>query len=161
MPYTDLGEPRSRNEVLLMNMLGASYEVEDPQSRIEYLLKEILDNGGTGGGDVSGVKGALEDAFRKGNVTLALQDLATVDNGIYFDELTNIIKGIQYAVMPSPAADLAGRIYQFVGTTTADYKNGHFYRCIYKDSSYIWEDALGDTEPLTQEQVNALLAILD
>ena len=162
MPYTDLGEPRSRNEVLLMNMLGASCEVEDPQSRIEYLLKEILDNGGTGGGDVSGVKGALEDAFRKGNVTLALQDLATVDNGIYFDELTNIIKGIQYAVMPSPAANLAGRIYQFVGTTTADYKNGHFYRCRQDGASYIWEDALGDeTEPLTQEQLNALLALLD
>ena len=50
MSYTDLGAPQSRNEVLLMNMLGATYEVEEPQSRIEYLLKEILENGGGGGG---------------------------------------------------------------------------------------------------------------
>lgn len=161
MPYTDLGEPRSRNEALLMNMLGASYEVEEPQSRIEYLLKEILDQGGTGG-DVTGIKGSLEEAFRKGNVILALQNIAEVDNGIYFDQINNIIKGIQYTDMPTPAAALSGRIYQFVGTTTADYKNGHFYRCRQDGASYIWEDALGDeTEPLTQEQLNALLALLD
>ena len=33
MPYTDLGEPRSRNERILMNMLGAEYDIDDPQSR--------------------------------------------------------------------------------------------------------------------------------
>ena len=51
MPYTDLGAPQSRNEMYLMNMLGASYEPGDPQSRIEYLLKEILENGGGSGQD--------------------------------------------------------------------------------------------------------------
>ena len=69
MSYTDLGAPQSRNERILMNMLGATYDLDDPQSRIEYLLIEILNNGGGGGsGDVSGVKGALENAFRKSGV---------------------------------------------------------------------------------------------
>ena len=160
MPYTDLGEPRSRNERILMNMLGASYSIEPPQSRIEYLLIEILNSGGTGG-DVTGVKGALEEEFRKGNVNLKIDEIANFDNGIFFDELHNIIRGIQYAVIPTASASLLNRIIQYTGSDTDTYKNGHFYRCIYKDSSYIWEDAIGDTEPLTQEQVNALLAILD
>lgn len=162
MSYTDLGAPQSRNEVLLMNMLGATYDVEEPQSRIEYLLKEILENGGGGGtGDVSGVKGALENAFRKGNVTLALQNLATVDNGIYFDELTNIIRGIQYATLPAATASLAGRIYQYTGADAGSYKSGHFYKCIQDGASYKWDDCIKDAEGLTNEQLNDLLSLLD
>lgn len=162
MSYTDLGAPQSRNEVLLMNMLGATYEVEEPQSRIEYLLKEILENGGGGGGgDVSGVKGALENAFRKGNVTLALQNLATVDNGIYFDQLTNIIRGIQYATLPTAEAAISGRIYQYTGADAGSYKSGHFYKCIQDGASYKWVDCLEEAEELTNEQLNALLALLD
>lgn len=161
MSYTDLGAPQSRNEVLLMNMLGATYEVKDPQSRVEYLLKEILEQGGTGGGDVTGVKGILEEAFRKGNVTLTLQNLAEVDNGIYFDELHNIIRGIQYAELPTPAAAISGRIYQYIGTDTDTYKNGHFYKCIQAGGVYKWDDCLGNAEGLTTNQLNALLALLD
>lgn len=160
MPYTDLGEPRSRNERILMNMLGASYDIEPPQSRIEYLLIEILNSGGTGGA-VKGVKGALESVFRTGNVNLKLDEIAGVDNGIFFDDLQNIIRGIQYSVIPAAAATLQGRIIQYTGSDTDTYKNGHFYRCIYKDSAYIWEEALGDTEPLTQEQLDALLALFN
>ena len=161
MSYTDLGAPQSRNEVLLMNMLGATYKVKDPQSRIEYLLKEILDNGGTGGGDVSGVKGVLEESFRKGNVTLALQNLATVDNGIYFDELTNIIRGIQYAALPTAEAAIVGRIYQYTGADAGNYKSGHFYKCIQDGASYKWDDCIKDAEGLTNEQLNDLLSLLD
>ena len=162
MSYTDLGAPRSRNEVLLMNMLGATYNVEEPQSRIEYLLKEILEQGGGGGtGDVSGVKGALESAFRKGNVTIALQNLATVDNGIYFDQLTNILRGIQYPVLPAPEVSIAGRIYQYTGANANPYKTGHFYKCIQNGTSYIWDDCIEEAESLSSEQLNALLALLD
>ena len=42
MSYTDLGAPQSRNERILMNMLGATYDLDDPQSRIEYLLIELF-----------------------------------------------------------------------------------------------------------------------
>ena len=40
----------SRDEKLLRRLLGESIEIEDPQSRIEFLLKEIIDAGGIGGG---------------------------------------------------------------------------------------------------------------
>lgn len=161
MSYTDLGAPQSRNEVLLMNMLGATYEVTEPQSRIEYLLKEILENGGTGGGDVSGVKGAIEAAFRKGNVTLALNELATFEGGIYFDQLTNILRGIQYEVLPTAEASIAGRIYQYTGADAGSYKSGHFYKCIQDGASYKWDDCIEEAETLTTEQLNALMALLD
>ena len=162
MSYTDLGAPQSRNERILMNMLGATYDLDDPQSRIEYLLIEILNNGGGGGsGDVSGVKGALENAFRKGNVTLALQNLATVDNGIYFDQLTNIIRGIQYAALPEAEASIAGRIYQYTGANVGTLKSGHFYKCVEDGGDYIWDVCIKDAEGLTNEQLNDLLSLLD
>lgn len=161
MSYEDLGAPQSRNEVLLMNILGATYEVKEPQSRIEYLLKEILENGGTGGGDVTGVKGALEDAFRKGNVKIALQNLATVQNGIYFDELTNILRGIQYAALPTAEASIEGRIYQYTGADTTTLKSGHFYKCIQDGSSYKWDDCIKEAEGLTTAQLNDLMSLLD
>ena len=40
---------QSRNEDILENMLGAQNELGDPQSRIETLLMEILDQGSTAG----------------------------------------------------------------------------------------------------------------
>ena len=46
----DFGEPQSRNEAILQNMLGADNELGEPQSRIEELLMEILEQGGGGGG---------------------------------------------------------------------------------------------------------------
>ena len=163
MGYEDLGAPRSRNERYLMNMLGATYETGEPQSRIEYLLQELIDAGGGGGsGDVSGVKGALENAYRKGNVNLTLQNIADVANGLDYDSANKVIKGVQYTEMPTPATVWLGKIIQYVGETAGDYKSGHFYKCIQSGTTQIWADCLGDeTEALTQEQMNALLALLN
>lgn len=36
----------------------------------------------------------------------------------------------QYATMPTAALSLVGKIAQFVGTTTANYINGYFYKCV-------------------------------
>lgn len=41
--------PQSRNEAILQNMLGADNVLEPTQSRVEDLLKQILDSGGSGG----------------------------------------------------------------------------------------------------------------
>lgn len=167
MGYEDLGAPQSRNERYLMNMLGATYEVGEPQSRIEYLLKEILENGGGGGGsgDVSGVKGALEDTYRTGRVNLSLPNITNVSNGLEYDVTNKVIKGVQFSEMPTPAAIWLGKIIQYTGETTTTapiYKTGHFYKCIQSGSTQIWDDCLGDeTEELTQEQMNTLLALLD
>lgn len=48
--------PQSRKEAILQNMLGARNELEPPQSRVEGLLQQILEEGGGGGGDSSAVK---------------------------------------------------------------------------------------------------------
>ena len=46
---TDIS-PMSRDEKLLRRALGQSIETEPPQSRIEFLLQEIIDGGGIGTG---------------------------------------------------------------------------------------------------------------
>ena len=42
--------PMSRDEKLLRRALGQDIQTEPPQSRIEFLLQEIIDGGGIGGG---------------------------------------------------------------------------------------------------------------
>ena len=39
----DFGKPQSRNEAILQNVLGADNELGDPLSRIEALLMQLLD----------------------------------------------------------------------------------------------------------------------
>ena len=49
----EMQPPQSRTEAILQNMLGANNVLEPPQSREEYLLQQILEQGGTGGGDIT------------------------------------------------------------------------------------------------------------
>lgn len=54
----EFGEPQSRNEAILQNMLGANNEILSPFSRIEKLLIDLLEqlqsmDGGGGGQSVS------------------------------------------------------------------------------------------------------------
>ena len=46
---------------------------------------------------------------------------------------------VQYSTMPS-AQDNLGRIVQYIGTNTANYTNGYFYKAIYNSESdvYLW-----------------------
>lgn len=162
MGYEDLGAPQSRNEVLLMNILGANYEVEEPQSRIEYLLKEILENGGGGGGgEVTGVKGALETEYRKGLVNLLITNIAKLSNGLTYDTVTKTIQGNQYDVIPTPASVFENRVIQYVGATSGTAKTGHFYQCYNDSGTFKWKDLTEEPESLTQEQLNQLLALLN
>ena len=59
---------------------------------------------------------------------------------------------IQVETLPTASADELGNIYEFVGTTTANYINGRFYRCISGGTpttpTYSWEEVdLGDGTP--------------
>ena len=159
MGYEELGAPQSRNEAILMNMLGATYEIGEPQSRIEYLLKEILEHGGGGGGAVSGVKGAVETTYRTGNVNLNIENIAELVNGLVYDPVTKKLGGTQYNTMPTASAEWEGKMIQYAGEDTADYENGHFYKCKNNGGTYEWEEAeIMDT--LTQDQLNALISLL-
>lgn len=46
---SNFGEPQSRNEAILQNILGADNELLPPESRIEALLQAILEQGAMGG----------------------------------------------------------------------------------------------------------------
>jgi len=37
---------------------------------------------------------------------------------------------VQYSTMPTATVDLAGKIVQYTGSTTASYANGFFYKCV-------------------------------
>lgn len=51
---------------------------------------------------------------------------------------------IQYSVMPTPSVDILNKIVQYIGTTTANYTNGYFYKCIYDETVspaiYRWDN---------------------
>ncbi len=53
---SEFDNPQSRTEAVLQNMLGADNELSAPTSRIEDLLQQILEQGGSGGGG-TGAKG--------------------------------------------------------------------------------------------------------
>lgn len=40
--------------------------------------------------------------------------------------------------MPTASEDLVGTIVQYVGTTTANYTNGYFYKCVSDGGAYSW-----------------------
>lgn len=47
----------------------------------------------------------------------------------------------QYSTMPTAASTNVGQIVQFIGTTTSDYINGYFYKCVADSQlgTYVWE----------------------
>ena len=63
----------------------------------------------------------------------------------------NVGETTQVSIMPTATADNSGAIVQYVGTTTANYINGRFYRCVSDGAStptYAWEEVdFGDSTP--------------
>lgn len=66
----------------------------------------------------------------------------TVQNAI--TELKTITDGATKQVNTLPVASSAnvGQIYQYTGTTTANYVNGYFYKCINDNGTYKWVDVI-------------------
>lgn len=58
---------------------------------------------------------------------------------------------IQVESMPMATESDLGKVLQYIGTTNLNYTNGYFYKCVYKNSLYLWEqqnvqpDATGQT----------------
>lgn len=68
-------------------------------------------------------------------LTEAQYDAAVLNGTIGVNELSVLTDAqvgqiIQVSSMPTAAAGEEGNIYQFVGTTDANYTNGYFYKCV-------------------------------
>lgn len=72
----EFGAPQSRNESILQNMLGANNVLVPPESRIEDLLIQILNQGGGGGGG----GGGEDNVFVASYGTTASGEIATAIN---------------------------------------------------------------------------------
>lgn len=48
----------------------------------------------------------------------------------------------QYTTLPTPTNAIVGKICEYIGSTTADFKTGYFYQCVYDTDSagYIWKN---------------------
>lgn len=138
------------------------------QSAIDELYERVLalEEGGGGEGAVKGVKGAVETAYRKGNVNLTLPNIANLSGGLTYDDDTKTIVGTQTDSMPAASAGNAGKIVQYTGAETADFKPGMFYTCEEDPDhpgTYKWNPTqVGEADPdaLTHEEMEALLALL-
>lgn len=56
-------------------------------------------------------------------------------------DLSNITvesQTIQMDEMPLASAGTVGKVYQYIGDTSADFKHGYFYECVEDDGSYSW-----------------------
>ena len=163
----DLPNPLTRNEQYLNAIAtGDPSGLPDPLTREEIYLDYIAENGGGGGGgtgEVKGVKGDIEESYRKNNVNLTLANITNIGNGLTYNDTTKTLLGTQYSTIPTPANLFINKVIQYVGEDAGDYVSGRFYKCINNGSDLVWVevDMGGETDALTTEQVNALLAMLN
>ena len=104
-----------------------------------------------------------ENMVKSGGIKEALdekQDVLTFDNaptensnnvvksGGVYTALEGKNKKFQYDELPIASVDLLDEIYQYVGTTTATYTNGLFYKCVLNEdtATYEWQpQSAGDS----------------
>lgn len=66
-------------------------------------------------------------------------------------DLTPYQKKLQFDVLPTPTAQLVGQIYQYIGTTNANYTNGKFYKVVYKNGQYVYAEP--DYRPIIKPMI--------
>lgn len=102
-------------------------------------------------------KGQVESVNgQTGVVTLGINDVAPTQTGKsgYVLGTDGFVAGwvkpeiVQVSAMPVASEDEVDNIYQFVGTTDADYTNGYFYKCVsdgQNPATYSWTQT--DVQP--------------
>lgn len=79
---------------------------------------------------------------------------------MFYPSLKAILDGaiIKSSTIPTPTALYLGRIYQYTGSTTSNFKNGYLYVCVSDDSpnpTYSWEQL--DVQPRGHLEVQGTL----
>ena len=107
-----------------------------------YMWKYTYWNGGT---NTSGWKTwATSEQGAKADTAVQPADLATVATTGEYSDLSGtptIPDPTQVSTLPTASATEEGKIYQFIGTTTASYTNGYFYKCVsdgQQPATYSW-----------------------
>lgn len=96
------------------------------------------------------------DQNHKSNAMAVTSDGDLIMSGAISDGDGNV--RVQYTTMPTPSATLEGNVVQYIGTTTAVYTNGYFYKCIPNpevSGAFIWENVE------TQGGVNITVSTVD
>ena len=90
------------------------------------------------------VDAPMEQFVSRGEFSAVTPNDVSADNKLVAEnEVTKAV-----STMPTASADLVGTIVQYVGTTTANYTNGYFYKCVSDGEStptYSWEQT--DVQP--------------
>lgn len=72
------------------------------------------------------------------------------------------LAGSQKDELPAASADNVGTIYQYTGPTTAEYKNGYFYRSTTDWTNYYWEEIIFGSsagEAILQNSITSNIAV--
>lgn len=112
-------------------------------------------------GQVTSVNG------QTGAVTLGINDVAPTQTGKsgYVLGTDGFVAGwvkpeiVQRSALPQASEDELGNVYQFVGTTDANYTNGYFYKCVsdgQNPATYSWENVeVQEADALPSQTGNA------
>lgn len=87
----DYGEPESRNEAILQNMLGADNEILPPVSRIEKLLIDLLEElqKGGGGGSIT-----VDSDFSTESTNPVENKVITVNFNLMHAQMPSVMSGL-------------------------------------------------------------------
>lgn len=92
--------PKSRNEAILQNMLGANNALPSPKGRIEELLLQILQQGGSGGGVTpEQLAAAIAAYFEQNPIPEELPTVTAADNG----KILGVVDGAWTTTPPANA----------------------------------------------------------
>ena len=138
---------------------GYFYQCRFDGINYKWVQKDVQPSGGGTGSDnvIEGYFNATDNLFYE--EIAYINPIAGAENVIYISLDTNLLyrydtdnsifirvdehadgQTIQVTSMPTASSDELNNIYQFVGTTTVDYINGYFYKCVENDGVYSWEN---------------------
>lgn len=87
--------------------------------------------------------------------------------GVYTWQAIRVQSGggqtIQYDPLPTAEATLVGSLLQYVGTTNANYKRGHFYECVSGETTgtFIWREVVVDTLTFSDANITSIKEAFD
>lgn len=105
------------------------------------------------------VDAPMEQFISRGEFSAVTPNDVSADNKLVAEnEVTKAVN-----TMPTASASLVGTIVQYVGTTTANYTNGYFYKCVSDgalDPTYSWVEVIsgggGDLPWVTPQDYGAV-----